>query len=737
MSFQELVIKSEYRSLIDNVVQDFYIPLLNEAIVYKRAVGFFSSSSLVEISKGIAALAEHGGKIQIVASPYLSEEDIDAIKKGYADRNQIIEDALLRELAEEPTDYYSLERLNLLATLIADGILDIRIAYTEDKKGIGMYHEKMGIIEDSAGNKVAFSGSMNESSTAMSINYETIDVFRSWGDSFESNHVALKENAFSAIWGDYEPNIHVLEFPKINQALIEKYKRKPANYHVDTEQFIPRGRGNGLVQHDTKGARIPDTVELHDYQKEAIASWVGENYRGIFDMATGTGKTFTGLGAISKLSEDIGDELAVIIVCPYQHLVEQWVEDIVRFNMKPIVGYSGSYQKDWKNRLTQAIRDQKIRSDRRFFCFVCTNATFSSTFVQGQIDKIKYPMLLVVDEAHNFGAKTYAKLLDDRFEYRLALSATLDRHRDEEGTAALYSFFGKKCIEYSLERAINEEKLTPYKYHPVLVYLNETELENYEKVSYELSKHVIKGRNGRVKLDSYGEILAIKRSRIVAGAALKLDKLMEVITPYRDEHFLLVYCGATNVTPPNSDTSATDEEDIKQIEAVTRILGNVLEMKVSKFTAEENIDERNAIKQHFKHGDDLQAIVAIKCLDEGVNIPGIKTAFILASTTNPKEYIQRRGRVLRKSPETGKEYAEIFDFVTLPRPLDEVSGLTEEQMRRDYSLVKNELKRVLEFGRLAMNSMEASQLVWEICDCYHLPYDLESTDSEEEEYGNI
>lgn len=737
MSFQELLIKSEYRSLIDNVVQDFYIPLLNEAVTYKRAVGFFSSSSLVEISKGIAALAQRRGKIQIVASPYLYEEDIDAIKKGYEDRNQIIENALLREISEGPADYFSLERLNLLATLIADGVLDIRIAYTEDKKGIGMYHEKMGIIEDSAGNKVAFSGSMNESSTAMSINYETIDVFRSWGDSFEANHVSLKENAFTSIWGDFEPNIHVLEFPKINQALIDRYKKKPANYHVDMEQFVPRGRGNGVIKHDTTGARIPDTVELHDYQKEAIAAWVGENYRGIFDMATGTGKTFTGLGAISKLSEDIGDELAVIIVCPYQHLVEQWVEDIVRFNMKPIVGYSGSYQKDWKNRLTQAIRDQKIRSDRKFFCFVCTNATFSSSFVQGQLDKIRYPILLVVDEAHNFGAKTYARLLDDRFEYRLALSATLDRHRDEEGTAALYNFFGKKCIEYSLERAINEEKLTPYKYHPVLVYLNENELEVYEKISFELSKHIIKGRNGRVKLDSYGEILAIQRSRIVAGAALKLDKLVEVIMPYKDEHFILVYCGATNVTPPNADHSSTDADDIKQIEAVTRILGNMLDMKVSKFTAEENMDERNSIKRHFKNGDDLQAIVAIKCLDEGVNIPGIKTAFILASTTNPKEYIQRRGRVLRKSPETGKEYAEIFDFVTLPRPLDEVSGLTEEQMKRDYSLVKNELKRVLEFGRLSMNSMEASQLVWEICDCYHLPYNLETTDSEEEEYGTI
>ena len=169
---------------------------------------------------------------------------------------------------------------------------------------------------------------------------------------------------------------------------------------------------------------------------------------------------------------------------------------------------------------------------------------------------------------------------------------------------------------------------------------------------------------------------------------------------------------------------------------LSRMLGNELKMKVSKFTAEENIEERNAIKQHFKDGDDLQAIVAIKCLDEGVNIPGIRTAFILASSTNPKEYIQRRGRVLRKSPETGKEFAEIYDFITLPRPLDEVSGLTEEQMRRDLSLVKNELTRVSEFGRLSMNSMEASKLIWEICDCYGLPYDL-NDNKKEDPYGDI
>ena len=208
MSLQDVSVKNEYRSLIDNVVQEFYIPLLEQAKVYKRAVGFFSSSSLVEITKGIATMASNGGKIQIVASPYLSDEDIEAIQKGYAERNSIIERAILRQITGEQVDYYSMQRLNLLACLIADGILDIRIAYTEGKNGIGMYHEKMGIIEDAGGNKVAFSGSMNESSTAMSLNYETIDVFRSWYDGGEAERVQLKENAFYSIWNSNTERSH-------------------------------------------------------------------------------------------------------------------------------------------------------------------------------------------------------------------------------------------------------------------------------------------------------------------------------------------------------------------------------------------------------------------------------------------------------------------------------------------------------------------------------------------------
>lgn len=732
MSLKDYKIKSEYRSLKDNVIEEFYIPLLKEAVKYERAVGFFSSSALVEISKGIAEMASKGGKIRIVASPYLSDDDVKAIREGYEKREKIIENALIAQLQNEPSDYFSLERLNLLACLIADGIMDIHIAFTTDKNGIGLYHEKMGIIEDSSGYKVAFSGSNNETASALFVNYETIDVFKSWGDQSEAERVFLKVKSFESIWNDKEPNIKVLEFPNVTDALIKKYKKKPPNYNIDNEQFEKRVLtyefkiDNQISLQNNKnqqvGARIPPDVELRQYQKEAISKWVNENYRGIFDMATGTGKTITGLAAISKLSEDLNDNLAVIIVCPFQHLVEQWVEDIVRFNINPIIGYSSSPQKDWEKKLSRAVRNQKVRNDKRFFCFVCTNATFAKNSVQEEIGKIKAPILLVVDEAHNFGARSYASLLDDRFTYRLALSATIDRQKDEEGTALLYNFFGEKCIEYSLKRAIEEDKLTQYKYYPIVVYLTEQELQKYELKSYEMSKCIIKGKNGKYKLNKRGELIAIERSRIVAGASQKLDAFREQIAPYSHDSNILVYCGATNVVEDNKDRSETSEEDIKQIKAVTRIMGNEFNMKVAKFTSEENMETRKIIKEKFQKGDDLQAIVAIKCLDEGVNIPGIRTVFILASTTNPKEYIQRRGRVLRKAP--NKPYAEIYDFVTLPRDLDSVSGLTVDQAKRDLTLVKNEIARIKEFGQLSMNPMEANNLIWDLQEAYHIDDDI-------------
>ena len=220
MSLKEIPIKREYRPE-DNVVRNFYIPLLSSAISYQRAVGFFSSTILAKIAVGISALVRNNGKIQIVASPYLSDEDVEAIKMGYKARDEVVKDSILNAL-EDPKSDFEKENLNLLANLIADSVLDIKIAFTEKGHSFGMYHEKMGIISDAEGNRVAFSGSLNETFNAVHFNYETIDVFRSWGEQNEADRVRLKENAFFSIWNDSEPNIKVLEFPSITQALIEK-----------------------------------------------------------------------------------------------------------------------------------------------------------------------------------------------------------------------------------------------------------------------------------------------------------------------------------------------------------------------------------------------------------------------------------------------------------------------------------------------------------------------------------
>ena len=334
--------------------------------------------------------------------------------------------------------------------------------------------------------------------------------------------------------------------------------------------------------------------------------------------------------------------------------------------------------------------------------------------------------LLLIDEAHNFGSPNLRNKLYPTIEYRLALSATLDRHGDEEGTDCLKHYFGEKCIEYDLQRAIKEGKLTPYYYYPVVVYLDEEEIERYRDISYKASKECHKDKQGNVKITEKGKMLLLQRARIVAGAKSKLDELRNQMQQYKDDTHILVYCGATKVQTFEYDESEYDEEGERQIVAVSKILGNELGMKVTHFTSNESAEEREIIKNKFAMADPYQAIVAIKCLDEGVNIPSIKTAFILASTTNPKEYIQRRGRVLRLAK--NKPYAVIYDFVTLVKPLDEVNPYSADY-NCERALAKRELARIKEFGEISLNSRDSDELINDIECAYELSdEDLEVID---------
>lgn len=712
MEFQNIKIKREYRSLIDKVALDFYIPLLQHAVSYDRAVGFFSSTILAQISTGIAGLHNNNGKIRIVASPVLSDEDVLAIRRGYEKREKIIRTAILREL-KDPKNEFEHEHLNMLANLIADGILDIKIAFVEKEGKMNMYHEKMGLISDKKGNIVAFSGSMNETGNGLSGNYETIDVFCSW-KSEDDERVKDKQRAFESIWNDVEPEIKIIDFPQLKQELIDKYKRYiPVWTKVQTlPVLVSEPLANfSMSIHFPK---IPEKVKLRDYQLDAIKNWKNAGYRGIFDMATGTGKTLTGLGALVQLSRDVNNKLAVIVVAPYQHLVEQWVEDIEDFNIKPIIGYSESKQRNWENQLENTILDQNLGViDKEFFLFICTNATFATPKVQNRIKKIKGKVFLIVDEAHNIGTVRTSELLTDKYSYRLALSATIDRHNDEEGTKKLFKYFGNKCIEYTLEYAIANGNLTKYCYYPVITYLDKEELEIYIELTHEISKCMIFGENGKKTLSEKGKCLALKRARIVAGTRDKLVKLETTIAPFKDESYLLIYCGATNLLSDSNDFF----EDERQIEVVSKRLYSAFNMKTSRFTSQEDMAKRKILKEQFSTGH-LQALVAIRCLDEGVNIPAIRRAFILASTTNPKEYIQRRGRVLRLYE--GKEFAHIYDFLTLPRQLGKVHYWTDQQRKMVLSLVEKELKRATEFARLADNMPIAQKVIDEIKQAYSI-----------------
>lgn len=416
------------------------------------------------------------------------------------------------------------------------------------------------------------------------------------------------------------------------------------------------------------------------------------------------------------MAESLDNKLGVIVICPYQHLVEQWVEDIEACGVKPIICYS-SY--NWKKGFERELRNFSMGISEKFF-IVTTNMTFVTDFFQNQIDKLRGNICLVVDEAHNFGTKRQTDCMKEIYNYRLALSATIERYRDEEGTQKLYDFFGEKCIEYDLEQAINEEKLTKYYYYPVPVVLTDQEHEEYEELSVKIGR-MLGGKKDTDRLPSSVEMLLIKRARVIAGASNKISALTNIIQErYIDDSHMLVYCGSANTNYTIYKEGAPTYDEQRQIDVVLDKLGNDLNMRVSKFTSEENYIERGIIKDRFSKGDMVQALVAIRCLDEGVNIPSIKTAFILASSTNPKEYIQRRGRVLRLYK--GKTHANIYDFITLPRKLDKYIN-PHDVSNSEISLIKKELTRVQEFARLSENPSDSDMLEEEIKEKYKLYYE--------------
>ena len=636
---------------------------------------------------------------------------MNEIEEGYRQREEVVQGALLRQLLD-PTNESEIDRLNLLAAMISEGKCDIRIAMMQENRAL--YHEKIGIIEDDEGNRVAFQGSLNETRSALYGNFESIDLFFSWSGESDAVRVQDKVDAFDRLWSNRWTKVKTFKFTELESAIVKKYLR-PERELVDVD--LKEGKSAEPIEVN-EGPKPPAWLKLYPYQKLAVENFMSAKGRGIFDMATGTGKTLTALSAMTVLSASLGHVLGVVIVVPYKHLVAQWLEDIEAFGIdNPIACYSDSKQ-NWTISLKFALRSLRLRREDSFFCCITTTATFASEKFQQIITSANTrPLLLIADEAHNLGAGKTRGALTPVFDYRLALSATLERHHDAEGTSVLRNYFGDSCIEYGLGRAIEEGFLTPYEYYPIFVTMSSEERDAYG----ELTKKIGRALNaGSSELTESAKRLLIDRARLIANIKAKIPALCKALEPFKHESNILIYCGASVSFSTDVGALPDDYGEEAQIDEVVREASN-MGMKVSTFTSQKNGHQREQLKMMFAQGA-IQALVAIKCLDEGVSISGIQKAFILASSTNPKEYIQRRGRVLRLAK--GKKKAEIYDFIVLPFSMEDTKSKLIKELEPYRRLVANELSRYREFSTLSRNIVFNNAEFLKLCTAYQLDISL-------------
>ena len=449
---------------------------------------------------------------------------------------------------------------------------------------------------------------------------------------------------------------------------------------------------------------IPRDICLRDYQRDAIREWIRNGGRGILAMATGAGKTLTALCLACNVAEQ-NRPLVIVVVCPFLNLATQWIREMAQFGLNPIACFHS--REKWERLLQDAY--QRVSAGLSdCMAVVVSNATFLSPAFQSALRPSLAQHLLIADEVHNLGAANLRKALPESISLRLGLSATPERHGDAAGTRAIFDYFGDVVFEFGIERAIKEGVLVQYRYHPVLVDLTDDEADSYR----ELTARIARAWSNSEDADESDQLkmLLIKRARLLASAANKLPALSEVLRTHGQAiEMAIVYCGDGTVECP-----ATAEVD-RQILAVTRLLGESHHLKVRKFTCDESSEEREGILTALRRGN-LNAVVAIRCLDEGIDLPDVRLGFLLASSTNPRQFIQRRGRLLRRAP--GKTRAVIYDFIVRPPDFGGESDANAFNVER--RLFGRELERVLEFCRSAENGPIALQQLQDLRLTYNL-----------------
>ena len=678
MNFKEIDIKNSYINQgSDGLVEAFLNPALKCAKEYKRSVGFFSSDGLIPIMDGLMTLARNQGHIKLIASPRLNEDDVEAIRQGYERRQEYISAAFTRDFVEEIEKLPEI-KLQFLYELISSSVLDIKIVVLKSHEFInGMYHDKLGILQDFEGNTVAFYGSPNASYGGYKGNYERIRIARSWMDGFK-DVVEEEEAEFDSLWNDTNPFLEVFNYTETAETnIVEVIKRKQAS---------------------SKSTAIT----LRDYQEQAIKAWIDNNYHGFYVMATGTGKTWTAIYSAKALVEH--HPCMIVICAPYKHLIKQWAEDVEKaFPEGKIIMVSGENPGRYDQIVTEIIRERYNKNSQ--IIIISTIDSFKDKRFSEAVNKSQGERLLIVDEAHRFTERS--EVLQKEYAYMLGLSATPFSGKSATKGKELMDFFGGQVFSLPIEDALKRGYLVPYYYYPIFVDATTEEEEKFTKLSYVISSCF----KGDVCIDPDKLVKALRgRLRIISMAEAKMDHLKTIIEEINEGDHFVVYCGDGKLFDKNG-------EELRHINAVKIILSE-LDYKTSQFTAKENMTTRMELVDSFNKGQ-IDALAAIRCLDEGINIPSIKSALILSSNDDYREFVQRRGRILRLYK--NKESAKIYDVVVLPS-LYSASWATIE------------LRRFHEYARLALNWDSLSVTLNELLDRYGLDItDVDVYDYEEME----
>lgn len=676
MSFSGLHLPVSLDTSTDNPNSSLFIPILSKAVTYDVAVAYFSHGWVRDTAQGIAAFAANGGKSRWIVSPQLSFDDWNAL---IASKNpsETAESALAKDIDQLLNSILD-DSLSALAWLISMGALEFKIGVPQ-KKLSGLFHPKFGIATDTSGTRIAFTGSYNQTHRA-STNWEEIDVFE---EKFDRDRQRINEKArkFERLWSNQDTNLRVyVPSDRALKPFVEYSRTHPPSSWGSKLNWRPE-----IAKIKIPEKYVNEEGKLFEHQENAIAAWQKNHGRGIFSMATGSGKTVTALSSVVRVLEESVKKdifLFVVIVVPYKHLSEQWCVESELFGFQPHV--CNSDHPNWYTTLSHALSTAKL-THQPVVIAIAVFQTFSSDLFQQVLSRSGKNLYFIADEMHHLATERYLGVLPKNAQLRAGFSATPVRY-DGRHETEIEEYFGKILIEYGIGEAIRDRTLTPYRYEALITPMTDDEMAEYEEISKKIGLAMKYGSDPSENKSLSARIS--ERNRLIAGLQSKMKTLKTLLTKHDRDTHILIYVG---------DNSIEEDGRTRAVDYIQKMAGKDLNLRVRKFTASESAREREEILSKFSIGE-LQALIAIRCLDEGVDVPATRIAILVASNTNPREFIQRRGRVLRTYE--GKDKAIIYDFIVVPPASDTP---IQQSHRR---LIRREFDRIEEFATHAENGGE-------------------------------